>query len=195
MLQWNDICGETITWAWTRHYSVHNLNGVVVRFRFEPFARRRNKFTALVLAPSLNGPKVFAVLVLEVHRSLFFLTGCVPHRRTRVSFQLLKPTKVVEGRDLTADPPPPNLQRNMPGLLLVLLVILPSGGCSTETDPPGHLKPLGSHMDPIIVDRTDAFPRAREFRRYVDEHKPLLVKGLLKETDCFRNWRHDSYIR
>ena len=80
-------------------------------------------------------------------------------------------------------------------LLLLLLVTLFFGGCITKADPPGHLQPLGSHRDPIVVDHTDAFPSARQFRRYVTEHRPLVVKGLLKETECFHNWHYDSYLR
>lgn len=64
-----------------------------------------------------------------------------------------------------------------------------------ETDPPGHLQPLGSHIDPIIVDRIIEFPSAGQFQQYVDEHRPVVIEGLLKETDCFYNWRYDSYLR
>ena len=67
---------------------------MLIRFRFGPFARWSCEFTALVLTPSLNGPKVFAVLRLE-HGSLIFPASSVPHRRTYGSCYLRR--KVVGG--------------------------------------------------------------------------------------------------
>ena len=61
---------------------------------------------------------------------------------------------------------------------------------------PGHMKPLGSHMDPLSIDSTTDFVTGIDFYdSYVSKNKPLLLKGLLSTTDAFQNWQDDGYLK
>ena len=67
--------------------------------------------------------------------------------------------------------------------------------CRSE-DPPGHMQPLGSHMEPKMVDRIAHVPFPEEFyREYVQPKKPVVFGGLLKRTDVLQNWQKDEYLR
>ena len=63
-------------------------------------------------------------------------------------------------------------------------------------DPPGHMQPLGSHMEPQMVDRIAHVPFPEEFyHEYMQLKKPVVFEGLLKRTDVLRNWQRDEYLR
>ena len=78
-------------------------------------------------------------------------------------------------------------------LILLLISLCAIGSCD---DPPGHMLPLGSHMPPLHVEETERFPNPITFyEEHVAKNKPLIMRGLIKETEAFQNWRYDSYLR
>lgn len=63
-------------------------------------------------------------------------------------------------------------------------------------DPPGHLKPIGSHVAPLPLDEIDAFPGPVDFfDNYVKASKPVLFKGAAKQFPSFNNWKDDEYLK
>lgn len=80
-------------------------------------------------------------------------------------------------------------QISVGGVFLLLL-----GRCYAEL--PGHLQPLGSHMDPELVRRTGHLPSPLEFyENYVAPQTPLIIEGALKGSTVWKDWQSDQYIR
>ena len=51
-------------------------------------------------------------------------------------------------------------------------------------------------MPPLHVEETERFPNPITFyEEHVAKNKPLIMRGLIKETEAFQNWRYDSYLR
>ena len=68
--------------------------------------------------------------------------------------------------------------------------------CGGDEFPPGHLLPLGSHMEPELVARLQATPTSQEFySNYVQPNRPVLLEGLLNSTGLLENWGSDEYAR
>ncbi|XP_071507437.1 bifunctional peptidase and arginyl-hydroxylase JMJD5-like [Diadema antillarum] len=65
-----------------------------------------------------------------------------------------------------------------------------------EVQPPGHLKPLGSHRPPEMpgVDVLERVPDPPDFfSRYVEAGRPAVFKGAAKEMASYRLWT-DEYL-
>ncbi len=61
---------------------------------------------------------------------------------------------------------------------------------------PGHMQPLGSHMEPEPVRRLDYMPSPQEFfEDFVRPKVPVVFEGLLLQQEVFRNWQSDDYLR
>ena len=66
----------------------------------------------------------------------------------------------------------------------------------SESIPPGHMEPLGSHMPPLEVEVLNSFPDPLSFHsKYVQRNLPVKLKGLMKDTDVLKNWQSDEYLR
>ncbi len=82
---------------------------------------------------------------------------------------------------------------------LLFLALLLQLRCIPGTDHeglPGHMQPLGSHMDPEPVRRVSHLPTPREFYEgYVATKTPLVIEGALKGSPVWKNWQDDGYIR
>ena len=85
-------------------------------------------------------------------------------------------------------------------LLLWLHCVAPSadpngGGKEKVPPPPGHLQPLGSHVDPNPVLEISHLPTPAEFHeRYVLPKVPVLMRGALT-GDVWKRWQNDQYLR
>lgn len=82
-------------------------------------------------------------------------------------------------------------------LALVVGLQLLLASCSAEpADLPGHMKPLGSHRDPELVTRIVHAPSVVEFQQeYAQPRRPLVMEGILANTDLIKNWQQDEYLR
>ena len=61
---------------------------------------------------------------------------------------------------------------------------------------PGHMQPLGSHMEPELVRRLDhMIPPPEFYEDYVVPKRPVIFEGLLSQTDVLKNWQSDDYLR
>ena len=79
--------------------------------------------------------------------------------------------------------------------VIVLLLVLVWNG-QADSNLPGHLQPLGSHMPPEYVRRVSHIPSPLEFHReYVSSKTPLLMEGIMKNADVIKNWQNDDYLR
>ena len=76
---------------------------------------------------------------------------------------------------------------------IILVLILSSNANDHLT---GHLKPLGSQVEPIgDVLTIDTVPSPQEFfEQYVHPGKPVLFKGAAAETPAYKLWT-DEYLR
>ncbi len=91
----------------------------------------------------------------------------------------------------------------MAALVVLLVIVLLSQSlpplCSGDGVPspiPGHLKPLGSHMDPDMVPRLLHMPSPLEFHeKFVKEGKPVVMEGVMAGTEVLSNWQSDEYLR
>ena len=68
---------------------------------------------------------------------------------------------------------------------------------SAEADsPPGHMQPLGSHMEPKPLTRINYMPTPQEFnRKYVSPKQPVIFEGLMSNQEVIKNWQSDEYLR
>ena len=77
--------------------------------------------------------------------------------------------------------------------LALLLSLCCSGG---EDTPPGHMQPLGSHMEPELVRRIDHMPSPQEFyEEFVRPKVPVVLEGLMAKQEVIKNWQSDDYLR
>jgi len=62
---------------------------------------------------------------------------------------------------------------------------------------PGHMQPLGSHMEPrLVVKRIQHIPTPQEFNdEYVRNSQPVIFEGLMREQEVIKNWQNDDYLR
>lgn len=65
----------------------------------------------------------------------------------------------------------------------------------TVVDLPGHLKPLGSHMEPKLVARINHMPTPQEFHEQYVGKKAVVFEGLMKNQQVIKNWQDDEYLR
>ncbi len=83
--------------------------------------------------------------------------------------------------------------------LSLLLCVIGDGWCSEPTPTsslPGHMQPLGSHMEPKQIVRINYMPTPREFQeKYVIPKKPVIFEGLMSDLDVIKNWQSDNYLR
>ncbi len=80
-------------------------------------------------------------------------------------------------------------------LLFQFLLPLCSGG-DAPPPLPGHMQPLGSHSEPELVPMLAHIPSPLEFReKYVKPGKPVVMKGVMAETEVLGNWQSDDYLR
>lgn len=82
-------------------------------------------------------------------------------------------------------------------LLVVQLELkcIPGGGTSHE-ELPGHMLPLGSHMDPEPVRRISHLPSPMEFYEgFVVPKTPVVIEGAMKGSAVWKDWQNDQYIR
>lgn len=78
--------------------------------------------------------------------------------------------------------------------LLTALLLVTCSSC--DQHPPGHMEPLGSHMSPNFVEETEMFLDPYSFyHNFVDPKWPVVFKGLILETDAYKNWQDDNYLR
>ena len=67
---------------------------------------------------------------------------------------------------------------------------------TAEADsPPGHMQPLGSHMEPKTVTRISHMPTPQEFQRFVALKQPVIFEGLMSNQQVIKNWQSDDYLR
>ena len=68
---------------------------------------------------------------------------------------------------------------------------------SAEADsPPGHMQPLGSHMEPKPVTRINYMPTPQEFnQKFVSRKQPVIFEGLMSNQEVIKNWQNDKYLR
>ena len=60
---------------------------------------------------------------------------------------------------------------------------------------PGHLKPLGSSLDPLEVETRTDFPNPIQFfDKYVKTSKPIIIRGIAKTFPSFERMKNDSYL-
>lgn len=84
---------------------------------------------------------------------------------------------------------------------LLVCCMLTEVSCVEEEKPsesslPGHMQPLGSHMEPELVRRLDHIITPQEFYEdFVLPKKPVVFEGLMSNTDVVKNWQSDEYLR
>ena len=67
---------------------------------------------------------------------------------------------------------------------------------TAEADsPPGHMQPLGSHMEPKPVTRISHMPTPQEFHKFVALKRPVIFEGLMSNQQVIKNWQSDDYLR
>ena len=68
---------------------------------------------------------------------------------------------------------------------------------SAEADsPPGHMQPLGSHMEPKPLTRINYMPTPQEFnRKYVSPKQPVIFEGLISNQEVVKHLQSDDYLR
>ncbi|CAI8053640.1 hypothetical protein GBAR_LOCUS29322, partial [Geodia barretti] len=65
--------------------------------------------------------------------------------------------------------------------------------CRGSEPPPGHMLPLGSHMEPQLVPRITTVPKPREFHdKYVESSTPVILEGILNSTRLLKTWGDDQ---
>lgn len=58
------------------------------------------------------------------------------------------------------------------------------------------MMPLGSHMTPRYVETVFDFLDPLSFHsNHVNKKWPIIFKGLLHNTDVFKNWQSDKYLK
>ncbi|XP_061166531.1 bifunctional peptidase and arginyl-hydroxylase JMJD5-like [Saccostrea echinata] len=81
---------------------------------------------------------------------------------------------------------------------LLAFVLLAVGLCEVKASPPGHLKPLGGHRDPIGgIPVTGKFPSPWVFHEeFVKKSQPLVMRKVLEKDNipAYRLWT-DKYLR
>ncbi len=81
-------------------------------------------------------------------------------------------------------------------LLLFALLLLCSECSAGDKALPGHMQPLGSHMEPELVRRIDHMPSPSEFyENFVRPKIPVVLEGLMSGQEVLRNWQSDDYLR
>ncbi len=89
----------------------------------------------------------------------------------------------------------------------LLFNVINNGWCSEPTAPtetessqssplPGHMQPLGSHMEPKQIAKINYMLTPREFQeKFVKPKKPVVFEGLMSDLDVIKNWQSDDYLR
>ncbi len=81
-------------------------------------------------------------------------------------------------------------------MFLCALLLLCNGCTAGDEALPGHMQPLGSHMEPEVVRRIDHMPTPREFwEDFVRPKIPVVLEGLMSGEEVLRNWQSDDYLR
>ena len=81
-------------------------------------------------------------------------------------------------------------------LFLILLSLQLHLSSCAGADPPGHMRPLGSHRPPEAVARVSEMLSPEEFYwKYHQPHKPVVMEGIITGTEVFKNWGQDEYLR
>ena len=72
----------------------------------------------------------------------------------------------------------------------------PEGALPGHEGLPGHLQPLGAHMEPEPIRRFSHLPSPREFYEgYVAPKTPVIIEGALEGSPVWKHWQDDQYIR
>ena len=80
--------------------------------------------------------------------------------------------------------------------LLRLLYYATGGKGEGHEELPGHMQPIGSHMDPEPVRTISHLPSPWEFHEgFVLPKTPVVIEGALKGSDVWKRWKHDQYLR